>query len=75
MKLKSMIEKRQAAFIKYRKDSPVYKAWWNRVHGPIKTAKRSRYKTKVDGLAETNPKKWWHDIKYLTGQDTFGKRE
>ena len=75
VKLKSMIEKRQAAFIKYRKDSPVYKAWWNRVHGPIKTVKRSRYKTKVDGLAETNPKKWWHDIKSLTGQDTFGKRE
>ena len=75
MKLKSMIEKRQAAFIKYRKDSPVYKTWWNRVHGPIKTAKRSRYKTKVDGLAETNPKKWRHDIKSLTGQDTFGKRE
>ena len=75
VKLKSMIEKRQAAFIKYRTDSPVYRAWWNRVHGAIKTAKRSHYNNKVDGLAETNPKKWWHDIKSLTRQDTFGKRE
>ena len=30
---------------------------------------------KVDGLAETNPKKWWKDIKSLTGQDTPGKQE
>ena len=27
------------------------------------------------GLAKTDPKKWWHDIKSLTRQDTFGKRE
>ena len=41
----------------------------------IKSAKRSHYNNKVDGLAETNPKKWWHEIKSLIGQDTFGKRE
>ena len=53
-----MIEKRQAAFIKYGKDSPVYRLWRDRVRGDFKTAKHN----KVDGLAETNPKKWWHDI-------------
>ena len=29
----------------------------------------------MDGLAETNPKKWWQDIKSLTGQDTSGTQE
>ena len=41
----------------------------------MKTAKHSYYDNKVDGLAETNPKKWWQDIKSLTGQDTFSKQE
>ena len=75
VKLKSMIEKRQAAFIKYGKDSPNYKLWRNKVQGAFKTAKRSYYSNKVDGLAATNPKKWWKDIKSLTGQDTFSKQE
>ena len=70
-----MIEKRQAAFIKYGKDSPVYRLWRNRLHDVIKTAKRSYYDNKVDGLAETNPQKWWQEIKSLTGQDTSGKQE
>ena len=43
VKLKLMIAKRQAAFIKYGKDSPVNRLWRNRVHGAIKTAKRSYY--------------------------------
>ena len=45
----------------------------HKVQGAIKTAKRSYYSNKVDGLAETNAKKWWKDIKALTGQDTSGK--
>ena len=49
--------------------------WRNRVQGAIKTAKRSYYDSKVDGLAETNPKKWWQDIKSLSGQDNFSKQE
>ena len=32
---------------------------WCFESGAIKTAKRSYYDNKVDGLAETNPKKWW----------------
>ena len=49
--------------------------WRNRVQRAIKTAKRSYYDSKVDGLAETNPNKWWQNIKPLTGQDTFGRQE
>ena len=49
--------------------------WRSRVQGAIKTAKRSYYDNKVESLAETNPKKWWQDIKSLTGQDTFSKQE
>ena len=65
VKLKSMIKKRQAAFIKYEKDSLMFRMWWNGVQGAIKTAER---------LAETNPKKWRQDIKSLTGKDTFSKK-
>ena len=68
-----MIKKRQAAFTKHGKDSLVFRMGQNRV--AIKTAKRSYYDNKVDGLAETNPKKRWQDIKSLTGQDTFSKQE
>ena len=75
MKLTSMIEKRQAAFIKCGKDSPVYRLWRKRVHDVIKIAKHCYYNNKVDGLAETNPQKWWQEIKSLTGQDTSGKQE
>jgi len=56
VKLNSMIVKRQAAFIRYGKDSLVFRMWRNRVQGAIKTAKRSYYDNKVAGLAETNPK-------------------
>ena len=56
VKLKSMIVKRQAAFIRHGKDSLVFRLWRNRVQGAIKTAKRSYYDNKVAGLAETNPK-------------------
>jgi len=75
VKLKSTIKKRQVALTNYGKDSLVFRMWRNRVQGAIKTAKRSYYDNKVDGLAETNPKKWWQDIKSLTGQDTFSKQE
>ena len=74
-KLKSMIKKRQAAFINYGKHLLVFRMWRNRVQGAIKTAKRSYYDSKVDGLAESNPKKWWQDIKSLSGQDIFSKQE
>jgi len=66
-----MIVKRQAAFIRYGKDSLVFRMWRNRVQGAIKTAKRFYYDNKVAGLAETNPKKWWQDIKSLTEQVTL----
>ena len=70
-----MIVKRQAAFIKYGKDSLVYKIWRNKVQSTIKTAKCSYYNNKVEGLVETNPKKWWKGVKSLTGQDTSKKQE
>ena len=70
-----MIKKRQAAFINHRKDSLVFQIWQNRVQAAIKTVKRSYYDNKKDDLAETNPKKWWQDIKSLTGQDTLSKQE
>lgn len=75
VKLKSMIKKQQATFTNHRKDSLVFRMGRNRVQGVIKTAKCSYCDNKVDGLAETNPKKWWQDIKSLTGQDTFSKQE
>ena len=70
-----MIKKRQAASIKYEKDSLVYKLQRNRVQHTIKTAKSSYYSNKVDDLAITNSKKLWKDIKSLTRQNTPRKQQ
>ena len=75
VKLKSMIKKRQAAFIKHGKDSLIYKFWRNRVQHAMKIAKRAYYSNKIDGLANTNSKKWWKDIKSLTGQLSLSKQQ
>ena len=41
----------------------------------MKIAKITCYSSKVDGLAVTNTKKWWKDIKSLTGQNTSSKQQ
>lgn len=61
--------------IKYGKDSPVYKFWWNKVQQAIKSARHCFYTNRASELAVRNPKKWWKQVKSLTGQDISSKRK
>ncbi len=68
-KLKIWIRKRQTAFQRHGKNSSVYKHWRNKIQREIKAAKSHYYKHKVAELGQTNPRKWWKQIKSLMGQD------
>ena len=68
-KPKSLIHKRQSAFLRHGKDSANYKFWRNKVQYEVKKAKNHYYHDKVAQVASTNPSKWWRQIKSLTSQD------
>ena len=51
------------------KDSASYRLWRNKVQREVKSAKHYYYKHKVCDLEQSNGKKWWKQIKCLTGQD------
>ena len=66
--IKLLISKRPSAFIRHGKDCLVYKFWRNKVQCDIKLAKSLYYNGKINDLAQSNAKKWWQQIKSLTGQ-------
>ena len=68
-KLKIWIRKRQIAFQRHGKNSAIYKHLRNKIQREIKAAKSHYYKHKVAELGQTNPRKWWKQIKSLMGQD------
>ena len=43
--------------------------WMNKVQRDIKLAKSFYHNDKINDLAQSNAKKWWQQIKSLTGQD------
>ena len=72
--IKLLISKRQSAFIRHGKDSLVYKFWKNKAQRDIKLEKSLYYNNKINDLAQSNAKKWWQQIKSLTGQDVPSKQ-
>lgn len=64
-----LIKKRQTAFVHDGKDSANYKVLRNRVQKEIKLATYRYYNHKVADLEKMDVKKWWRQIKSLTGQD------
>jgi len=68
-KIKMLIKKRQTAFVRDGKDSANYKVLRNRVQKEIKLAMYRYYNHKVADLEKMDVKKWWRQIKSLTGQD------
>lgn len=68
-KIKMLIKKRQTAFVRDGKDSANYKVLRNRVQKEIKLATYRYYNHKVADLEKMDVKKWWRQIKSLTGQD------
>ena len=68
-RIKMLIKKRQTAFTRDGKDSASYRLLRNKVQWEIRSAKYHYYHHKVSDLEQTDPKKWWKQIKSLTGQD------
>ena len=68
-KIKISIRKRQSVFTNQGKNSPAYRYWGNKMQRDIKMAKYHYYHHKVVEVEQTNPAKWWREIKKLTGQD------
>ena len=72
-KIKILIKKRQEAFTRDGKDSATYKRLRNKVQREIKSAKYYYFHHKVSDLETTDQKKWWRQIKSLSGQDIKSK--
>ena len=67
-KLKTLILKRQKAFLTLWKDSNSYKQLRNIIQQEIRSAKRNYYQHKVLDLENTNCMKWWSQIRSIAGQ-------
>ena len=65
-KIKSLIAKRQK-LLKFGKDSPAYKEARNAVQKECENCKKCFYDLKVAKLKQTNVRRWWKEIKCLTG--------
>ena len=65
-KIKSLIAKRQKR-LKFGKDSPAYKEARNAVQKERENCKKCFYDRKVAKLKQTNVRRWWKEIKGLTG--------
>ena len=65
-KIKSLIAKRQK-LLKFGKDSPAYKEARNAVQKECENCKKCFYDRKVAKLKQTNVRRWWKEIKCLTG--------
>ncbi len=63
--IKDTIKKRQQAWVK--NDSQKYKAYHNKVIKLCKKARQRFYADKIDHIHNTDPQKWWDNIKMLSG--------
>ena len=65
--IKSAISRRQKAFHRNGENSGVYKYWRNKVQLSIKSARKKYYKGSVEKLKNSNPARWWNEVKALGG--------
>ena len=68
--IKFWIARRQKALSKFGKDSSVFKLWRNKVAKAVQKFKHSFYRTKVKTLKNTNIRRWWDEVKNLSGVKT-----
>ena len=69
-KFKQLVARRQRALGHLGKDSPQFKHLRNAVLEECRYCKRVFYNSKVAKLKETNPRRWWKEVKGLTGVDS-----
>ena len=65
--LKSTIIKRQRAFHDFCPNSIQYKFYRSTVNPKRKLRKSKFYESKIQHLKDKNPKRWWNEVKRLSG--------
>ena len=65
--LKSIITKRQRAFHDLGPNSIQYKFYRNTVNRKRKLCKSKFYESKIQHLKDKDPKRWWNEVKRLSG--------
>ena len=70
--LKSLILKRQKAFNTHGPDSVLFRHFRNVVNMERKACRGWYYKSKVQQLKGDNPRRWWDEVKRLSGAKTKG---
>ena len=65
--LKTLILKRQKAFHRHGADSATFKFYRNSVNQSRKHCKATFYNSKVRHLKTDDPKRWWSEVKRLSG--------
>ena len=65
--IKSAIARRQKALHESGKNSDIYKYWRNKVQSSIKAARKKYYVGSVGKLKNSNPARWWKEVKALGG--------
>ena len=65
--IKSAIARRQNALHARGKNSDIYKYWRNKVQSSIKAARKKYYVGSVGKLKNSNPARWWKEVKALGG--------
>ena len=66
-KIKALVLKRQRCLHKFGKDSDRFKEIRNAVQRECKRCKKSFYDNKVAKLKQSNIKRWWDEVKSLSG--------
>lgn len=64
--IKAAIKKRQRAWL--NGNSYLYRLYRNRVMSLCKSARRRFYHNSISHMKNSNPRKWWNNIKLLSGQ-------
>ena len=70
--LKSLILKRQKAFNTQGPDSVLFRHFRNVVNRERKVCRGRYYESKVQQLKGENPRRWWDEVKRLSGAKTKG---
>ena len=66
-RLKRLVARRQRALKSCGKGSPEFKSLRAQVKVEVKKCKGVYYNNKVNSLKETNPSRWWSEVKALGG--------
>ena len=66
-RLKSFIQKRQEAFNIYGVNSIQFKQYRNLVNRERKTCRAKYYESKIQQFKGVTPRKWWQEVKRLSG--------